>query len=252
MRRSKGGKLLVLVLAFLILYSGGRLAGKVINKPKIITKDGIQIQEVVKDNPGNTKTIKEQNKIIIKQSKTIEEVGKELQKYKQQEQEEKLRKQKIKAMQQPEIITKEMSKVGELITYKGKIEYNDIVSKKSIFKDSSLNIHITYEFGFGIDLNEILVSEFIEDAVVIQIPKSKVELKYIEIIEDSNKEVKTFLGKEFSSEEMNQVIMKAQVITSERLNNSLECKNKAIEGVKDNLEKMILKIGYRKIIFEQV
>jgi hypothetical protein len=192
----------------------------------------------------STKQIEKQE---FQNSKTEEE----LLKYKLKEQEEKAKQDKIEALQNPEIIEKELEKVGRLITYQGKIFYDNTVIHKGFLSSRKLTLKLLYKFGIAIDLNNIEIVEYIEDTVILKIPSDNLVLEYIQTLpEDSiiNGE-RSILAKYFTPEEIKVILDEAQNTTIERINNTDEMFVKAEESLRENLEKVILRLGYNKVIF---
>jgi hypothetical protein len=175
----------------------------------------------------------------------------ELLKYKLKEQEEKAKRDKIEALQNPEIIEKELEKVGKLITYQGKIYYDDEVIHKGFFSSRKLSLKLLYKFGIAINLNNVIIDEFIDDTVVLRIPNDSLVLEYIQMIPEESyvNGEKSLLAKYFKPEEIKVLLDEAQNTTVDRVNNTDAIFEKAEESLRENLEKLVLKLGYKKVIF---
>ena len=85
--------------------------------------------------------------------KQINTIQKELDQYKQKEQEEKIRRLRIQQLQNPEIINKELTKVGELTVLKGTTTYSDVLKESNWYSSKELNIDFTFNYGISIDVN---------------------------------------------------------------------------------------------------
>jgi len=250
----RGVKLQIVILLVLILALGYVFA-RVIKEPKqeVVTEEIIRYKEV--NNTELEEVVKNQEKIIKEQTKALEQISKELNSYKVKEKEEEIKRQKILSLQRPEIIQKELAKVGKIIGLEGIEEYEDIRVKKSLFGRNELSLLIVFTYGFGVELDEIIIDSYIDDTVILQIPKRAVELKYIKIdTEKSNiEEVQKWLGtKEFTSQEVKDEIFNAQNEVENILRRNIELRDKAMQGVKDSLEKIILRLGYSKVVFEEI
>jgi hypothetical protein len=204
----------------------------------------------------NTKFSNE-NETIARMSQTEKQefqnakTEEELLKYKLKEQEEKAKKDKIEALQNPEIIEKELEKVGKLICYEGKIYYNDKVIHKKLLSSRKLSLKLLYKFGIAIDLNNVIIDEFIDDTVVLRIPDDSLVLEYIQMIPEESyvNGEKSLLAKYFKPEEVKVLLDEAQNTTIDRVNNTDAIFEKAEESLRENLQKLVLRLGYNKVIF---
>lgn len=206
------------------------------------------IQNTNTDKKVSVKTTTNQTeKQDLKNAKTEEE----LLAYKLKEQEEKEKQEKITALQNPEIIEKELSKVGKLITYEGKINYNNEIVHKGFLNSRKLTFKLTYKFGIAIDLNNVIIDDYIEDTVVLKIPRDGLVLEYIQMLPEESyvNGEKSWLAKYFKPEEVKVLLDEAQNTTVENINSTDEIFAKADESLRENLERLILKLGYKKIIF---
>jgi hypothetical protein len=204
-----------------------------------------------KDTNDKTTDSEKINHQVEKQNFDNSKTEEELLKYKMKEQEEKAEKDRIEALQNPEIIEKELQKVGKLITYEGKIYYNDEVIHKTFLAQRKLTLKLLYKFGIAIDLNNITIEDYIEDTVVLKIPDNSLILEYIQYLpeESTINGEKSLLAKYFKPEEVKVILDEAQNTTIERINNTDAIFEKANESLRENLEKLILKLGYKKVIF---
>jgi hypothetical protein len=188
---------------------------------------------------------------IEKQNLQNAKTEEELLAYKLKEQEEKAKRDKIEALQNPEIINKELEKVGKLIVFQGKIFYYDEVIHKGFLNSRKLTLKLLYKFGIAIDLNDIIIEDYIEDTVVLRIPRDGLVLEYIQMIPEESyvNGEKSLLAKYFKPEEIKVLLDEAQNTTVERINNTNKMFVKAEESLRENLESLVLKLGYKKVIF---
>jgi len=215
--------------------------------PFIISGIGTLFNKNTNDNQNLNKVNQQIEKQEFKNAKTEEE----LLAYKLKEQEEKERQEKIKKLQNPEIITKELEKINEWNTFRGTEPYNDVKIHKGFLNSKKLELKLLYEFKIGIDLNSIVVDEFIEDIVVLKIPKDSLQVKSIQLLTEQSyvNGEKSLLAKQYKPEEVKVILDNAQNETVEKINANDEYFVKAEESLRENLEKLVLKLGYKKVIF---
>jgi len=205
---------------------------------------------------ANTKFSNENETITnVEQSEKQEfknaKIEEELLVYKLKEQEEKAKQDKIEALQNPELIEKELTKVGKLITYEGKIFYDDSIIHKGFLNSRKLTLKLLYKFGIAINLNDIVIDEYIEDIVVLRIPRDGLVLEYIQMLPEESyvNGEKSLLAKYFKPKEVKVLLDEAYYTTQERINNTDAIFVKAEESLRENLESLILRLGYKKVIF---
>lgn len=167
---------------------------------------------------------------------------------------ERKEKERLQRLSNPKLIILELEKVSKLITYEGKVTFKNQFINKSFMAKKTIDLDITYNFGIGMNLNAIEVGDIVEDTVVIQIPKDQLVLMYLDNIPEQTiiNHSRTMFAKQYKPEEVNMIINFAKEKTTEQLNSTEELFVKADESLKDTLEDMILKLGYRKIIFEEM
>lgn len=194
------------------------------------------------------------NTIVDKGSERIEELESELNKYKTKEYKEELRRLKLEKLQNPEIINSELEGVGRLVVYTGKATYSNTFNESKFLRPKKITVDLAYRFGISVDLKNIVVSEFIEDVVVLQIHRDQLKIEYVELDEESIKileEVK-LLAKEFTKGDINEILAIGKSTTTSRIAANKGIYDKALESLKNNVEEMVLSLGFRKIIFEVV
>ena len=187
-----------------------------------------------------------------KQSEIISQLQLENDKYKNENAKEKEKQEKIKALQDPVLIYAELENISKIITFEDNIIYLDSIEDKKWYKKRKLNIQLLYKFGIGIDLNKIVVDGFIEDAVIIRIDKNDLKLQYLELLSEKlilNEEV-SFLSKEFSVVEIKEIFKNAEKTTKDKIKSDDELHKSALENLKQEIEILILQMGYSKVIFE--
>jgi hypothetical protein len=154
----------------------------------------------------------------------------------------------------PKIINRELEKVGQLIVFKGQMIYNEPVENKGFLWQRRLELQLTYNYGIGIDLSLITVEEVAPNVVTLKIPKSEVKLVYVEL--DANNsvvnETKTMLVKSFTSEETRFILGYVQDETNKRIKADKDIYNKSVESLKANLEQLVMKLGFKKVIVVEV
>ena len=183
----------------------------------------------------------------------IDEIQAEIDKYKEKEQEEKLRRLRLQQLQNPEIIQGEFQKVGLLITYKGKMTYSDIIRESKWYGKKELHIELKYNIGIGIDLNKIVIDKFVDDVVVIKIPKKELKLQYVELNsgESQINGERTLFQKQYKPEDIETVIENAQGEVIDKINNSNDMFVKSMESLQEVIKELVLKLGYSDVIFTE-
>jgi len=190
-------------------------------------------------------------KVTEKQNKNIES---ELIKIKQQEQEKEQRRLELLKLQNPEIINQQLRKTDKTICYEGTQKYSDLIIDKKWYGYKDLNIELYYDYGIGIDNSKLIVKDFYDDKVVIQIPKNQVKLVYISLnaakskIDGDN----SILIEGYSPEDVKVVLETADSKTKLNINNDKNTYDVAFSNLKDNIKKKVLSLGYSDVVFEEI
>ena len=218
-----------------------------------ITTKAISIRKATKPVTEGIKTVTEYVQDTSK-DELVMKLTEQLNEFKKFEAEEIKRQEKIKALQDPTIINTQLEKVGKLITYEGTANYVDKIVDKKFLKSRTLDVQLTYRFGIGMELSRIQVAGFMEDTVIINIPRNGLVLEYIELQGEKVilNEKTSMLAKEFSSDEIKTIIQSGQQTTTQQINSTKEIFIKAEESLKDNLRNLIVKLGYRQVIFQSI
>lgn len=204
---------------------------------------------------NNNKEYKTTEKVSDKEAEKAQEehnkeMLKKLEEYNKQEEARRKEQERLDRLQNAEIITMELEKVSKLICYEGKTIYKDTVVK-GFFAKNKLSLNITYKFGVAFDLNKIVVDEIINDVAVIKIPNEFV-LEYVEELTDQSfvNGKKNWFAKDFTPEENDFIRDYAKEKVVERINSTPIVFEKADESLKDTIEKLVMKLGYSKVIFK--
>lgn len=208
--------------------------------------------EAVKETISDKVITKVETKISKEDEKRMKELEEELRQKKEKEYEEELRRIKLEKLQNPEIINAEMESVGKLVVYKGKANYSNTFDESKFLRPKKISVNLQYKFGISMDLKNIVVSEFIEDVVVLKIHKDQLEIEYVELDEESievSEEVK-LLAKEYTKEDLNKILTIGKSATLGRIQGNKDIHDKAIESLKNNVQEMVMQLGYRKVIVE--
>lgn len=178
----------------------------------------------------------------------------EVDKATKERQDEELRKIKLQELQNPEIINNKLSEVGKLIVLEGSTQYSDIIKESNFWGSKELDVVLTYNFAIAIDLNQIVVSRFYDKTAVLQIPKDKLLLDYVELNMDETKiqGTKTWFNKEYKPEDVRLILDNAQETTTEELNKNRELFDDALENLKYQLREFVLQLNYDDVVFEEV
>jgi hypothetical protein len=241
--------ILVVILLFVLILN------RIVFKPKseVAYKiDGIKeaIEQTINTpvaTPSPTSEISEEEKAYRKEfiKKELARVAESLR--------QKERDKELERLSNPQIIAKELSKTGKIVTYESKVGYTDTVSEKSFWGTKTVYIDMTFRFGISFELKKLKVAEIIDDMAVIQIPMDAAVLDYIEIVDEVkvNGEKSTFVGN-FTPDETSAIMVNAQTETIKRIENTDEIYQEATRQLKECLTELIQKLGYKRIVFETI
>lgn len=178
----------------------------------------------------------------------------EIDKYKQAEQEEKMRQLELQALQNPDIILDKCKEVGDLIVYEGVSTYEDTIRETSFWGAKNLAVKLIYKFGISYDLSMIQVARFVDRTVYIKLDKAELKLKYIELNTEESKTDGTteWFESQFKPDDVKMIMDNAQIKTKEKINNSKEDFEKAMESLKNNIRGLVLNLDYDGAEFEEV
>jgi hypothetical protein len=241
--------LVVILIVVTMLIQFKSKAVEVVNTPIQGVKELITetIYKPVSSTPAPTKKMTAEEK--AERDKFIkEELARVAESLRQKERDEELAR-----LSNPQIIAKELSKVGKLITYESKVGYTDKVSEKSFWGTKTVHIDLTFRFGISFELSKLKVAEIIDDMAIIQIPMDAAILEYIEIVDEViiNGE-KSLLVDHFTPDETSAIIVNAQRKTVERIENTDEIYTEAVRQLKVCLTELIGKLGYKRVVFDTV
>lgn len=163
-------------------------------------------------------------------------------------------------MEDPTIIRSELKKTGAIISLKGSDRfYKKITDKDKIFNKFTLReitIDFNYTYGIGIsNLDYLKIMKIEGTTVYINIPKSRIQLLYIQQNSDSKiiDGDKMFLVKHFSPSDTQTISTIVQEIMANRIGTNKDLFETAMINLQDELEKSILNMGYyQNVIFEQI
>ena len=178
----------------------------------------------------------------------------ELIKIKQQEQEKEQRRLELLKLQNPEIVYDQLQKTDTRISYKGTINYSDIILNDRWYGHKELNVNLNYNFGIGIDNNKIVVKEFYDDIVIIQIPKNEMRLQYIGLDNKTSNLTsdKSLWIKDYSPDDIDIILKQSQDKITKQVSNNKEFYNQAMVNAKENIKKQVMSLGYGDVIFEEI
>lgn len=192
--------------------------------------------------------------LIKSQSQRINLLESQVNNFLKKEEERVIQELKIKSLQNPEIINQELDVAGKIIIFEGEITYQDYIKEKGFLNKRELLLYLTYEYGIVMDLKDIMVSEFIEDVVILEIDKSKIYLNHIEL-KYNNSTVngeKSLFATQFTPNEIKLYLeLSKDQIVEEIVNDNIVFE-KALNNLKMVLEELVLKLGYRKVLFEVI
>jgi len=191
------------------------------------------------------------NRVTENQTDTLED---QLSEIKQQQQEKEERRLELLKLQNPEIIYDQLQKTDTRICCKGTTKYSDVILNNKWYGHKELDVELYYDFGIGIESDSIIVKEFYEDTVVIQIPKSEMKLLYISLNTDSSNLIsnKSAWVGNYSPEDVKEILKESQNKVTDNINNNKEFYDEAMVSAKTNIEKEIINLGFKDVIFEEI
>lgn len=246
--------IMVVVLIFLVVRIVVNIAVKT-NKPDQVEK--------LYSRTEDTTFMQNQNELIDEQKSTIDNLTTEIMKFREEEKAEELRRQQVATMQNPDIMTNAIASDEGLklsfTTGKGTANYYDIIPKSGWLGDAELEINLQYiyEFRMEFPVEDIKVEGFIDDCIILQIPKLKPELIVFELDEVNSNitEDSSWYSPEFSAEDASNYQFAAKTYTKEYLILHTDEYNadfpKQVEQLKEDLKALALKLGYSKAIIEE-
>lgn len=187
-------------------------------------------------------------------SETILDIQKQIEEEIRKEQEAKAEKERLARLSDPELISSNLRAVGKLTTFQGIETYQDTIIEKGFLKARGLDIEINYEFSLGIDLNKIYIEKIEGDEVTINIPKVAIQIQSLTRLNKDSyiHSTKTLFAKEYSPSLIDSIVEQSQDAVAEKINKTPEYFDKAYESLKDNLEGLILELGYTKVKFTEI
>ena len=163
----------------------------------------------------------------------------------------------LKKLNNPEYVQGTLRKTGKLTVLEGDYKYKSVVTDKG-FMDLTLKemtLDLYYEYGLGINLEYIKVKNILNKTIVIQIPKNRLQLMYIQMNSQNSKIVdgkKMILVSQFKPSDIELLIENSQQDVVNRIGADSKVFNEAMSNLKSELEGLILKMGYDKVLFEIV
>lgn len=168
------------------------------------------------------------------------------------------REKELKKLQDPTIIQSQLNKVGKITSLTGQYKYfshiedKDGLFKKFVLRDMTLDF--SYNFGIGIDLSSIKVTKIEGTTVYLNIPRSKIQLQYIQMnpeskVSDSHKVI---LISQFSPSDIETVTEQSQQNVINKINSDKKIFNTAQTNLQDEIEKLIKGLGYyQEVVFNE-
>jgi len=162
----------------------------------------------------------------------------------------------LKKLSNPEYVQGALRKVGKLTTLESSYKYSTNIKENGLYGYVTLRemtLDLGYEFGIGIDLQYIRVRTVLDKIIVIQIPKKQLQLSYIQMNTQNSKIIdgkKMILVSDFKPSEVEAIIEQSQQNVVNRIGSDDKLFDSAMENLKSELEKLILNLGYNKVMFE--
>lgn len=162
-----------------------------------------------------------------------------------------------KKMENPTIIRNKLNKVGKIISLDGQYKFWSKITDKGLLNLTlrEMTMDFTYDFGMGCDLSYITIYKIEGKTVYIHIPSNRIQLLYIQLNQDSKitDGRKMFLVSQFSPSDVEILIEQSQTEVVNKIGKDKNLFNKAKLNLQDQIEKLILGIGYYdQVIFQEV
>lgn len=170
---------------------------------------------------------------------------------------EHIRIEKLDLLQTREYAQKALKDIGRLNVLEGKYHYSNQITDKG-FMDLTIRqmtLDMEYRFGIGIDLQYVNVRSVFDRIVVLQIPKDKLDLQYIEMDNKNSKIIndnKMFLVSDFKPSEVEILLEESQYNVAGKINSDDKLFDEALVNLKGELEKFVKRLGYEEVVFEVV
>jgi len=171
------------------------------------------------------------------------------------EQIEQSRIEKLNLLQTREYALNALKTVGRLNVLEGKYHYkNEIIDKG--FMDlivRQMTLETEYRFGIGIDLEYVSVRSVFDRIIVLQIPKQKLELQYIELDIEKSRIVndnKMILVSDFKPSEVEVLLEESQYNVAGKINENDKLFDEALVNLKSELDGLMKRLGYTEVIFD--
>jgi hypothetical protein len=179
-------------------------------------------------------------------------------KQEQKQLQEEVRADELSKLHNPQYIEGQIHKVGKLVTLEGTYKYQDTITEKGLWDYVTLRqmtLDLEYKYGIGIDLQYIKVSQVIDKTVVIQIPKNRINLMYLQLNQEQSKVTdgkKMILVDQFKPSEVETIVEQSQNNVANQIGNNKKYYSMAMDNLKVQLEGFVKKLDYEKVIFEEV
>jgi hypothetical protein len=184
--------------------------------------------------------------------KEVESLKSKINEYKVKEYKTQLEEEKIKALIDPQIIIDKLESTGQIVTYKGNVTYSNHIEESKFYGTRSLTYKFTYEFGIGMDLSHIKVEKILDETVILSVPKNELKLNYLELKEDVMKSDNTWFASDFDPEVVNVLMQQAKKAVRGEVLNNRDVFDEGLDSLKRNLERLVKKLGYKDVIFQEV
>jgi hypothetical protein len=169
---------------------------------------------------------------------------------------EKARLDHLKELQNPKLIEGKLRSAGSLTTLKGEMKYGSTITDTFLkIPIRGMTLDLKYNFGIGIDLEYVKVVSVLDKIVVLQIPKNRLQLQYIEMNYQESKiigENKKFLVSQFKPSEVQGLLEQSQQFVVNSIGKDQKYFMLAMNNLKSELEKMLKSYGFNKVMFREI
>jgi len=170
--------------------------------------------------------------------------------------ESKNREAELKAKNTPTMIQNQLEKVGKLTILEGQYKYFSKITDKGILDITlrEMTLDFTYKFGLSASLENIKVVKVEGNTVILDVPKGKIGLQYIELSQDSKilDGQKMIFVSQFNPSEIATVINQSQQNVINKINTDGSLFDKAQVNLESELKGLLLKMGFENVVFNQI
>jgi len=170
--------------------------------------------------------------------------------------ESKNREAELKAKNTPTMIQDSLTKVGKLTILEGQYKYYSLIKDTGIFDITlrEMTLDFTYKFGLSASLENIKVVKVEGNTIILDVPKGKIGLQYIEL--DGTSKIldgqKMIFVSQFKPSEIATVVNQSKNNVLDKINTDSSLFDKAQVNLESELRGLLLKMGFENVIINAI